>query len=203
MTQSTMTAAAPAFDEGSCLVSTFQPLAATRDLVAVVAIPPLEALYRKHGAMVLRRARQILRNDADAQEVLHDVFTTLLATPESFGGKCSVTTFLYRITTNQALSLLRKRSTRVRLLQQLAPTASVEPARSEQLALAAELVQALPEELAQLAIYYYLDEMTQGEIAETMECSRQWVSKLLIRLKDFVADREGQAASPVVEGGAQ
>jgi RNA polymerase sigma factor (sigma-70 family) len=48
-----------------------------------------------------------------------------------------------------------------------------------------ELLLALPEELASVAVHHYLDEMTQDEIAEALGCSRQWVTKLVGRLKEY------------------
>jgi DNA-directed RNA polymerase specialized sigma24 family protein len=41
----------------------------------------------------------------------------------------------------------------------------------------------LPDELAKVAVYYHLDELTQEEIASVLGCSRQWVGKLLAQLE--------------------
>src|SRR5512138_1934488 len=41
----------------------------------------IERLYRAHGHLVLRRARALLANDADAQEALQEVFASLLDAP--------------------------------------------------------------------------------------------------------------------------
>lgn len=53
-------------------------------------------------------------------------------------------------------------------------------------------LESLPEELARVAVYHHLDEMTQEEIAELLGCSRQWVGKLLARL----AERERRRVQP-------
>ena len=147
-------------------------------------LPPLELLYQSHGPAVLRRARQILEDEAEAEEVLHDVFTSLLLNPDQFSGRCSPMTFLYRMTTNCALGRLRSRRTHRRLLE-AEHGASEEPSHGSPEARVElqEWLASLPDELAQLAIYHYLDELTQDEIASVLGCSRQWVGKLIARLR--------------------
>jgi len=147
--------------------------------------PSIEELYVSHGPAVLRRARQLLGNEAEAQEVLHDVFTSLLQDPGQFAGLSSAMTFLYRVTTNAALGRLRRRRTHDRLLadNQRGREEPLQPSPEVLVELRASLL-SLPDELARVAIYYHMDEMTQDEIAELLGCSRQWVGKLLQRLAE-------------------
>lgn len=165
------------------LGSTTAPDAARAVVHSVSPRPSLEALYVTHGPAVLRRARQLLGDEAEAQEVLHDVFTSLLQDPEQFAGKSSAMTFLYRMTTNSALGRLRRRRTHARLLAENyggrpEPT---QPGPEALVELRAWLL-SLPDELAKVAVYYHLDELTQEEIASVLGCSRQWVGKLLAQL---------------------
>jgi RNA polymerase sigma-70 factor (ECF subfamily) len=152
---------------------------------AVSAIPSLEQLYVSHGPAVLRRARQLLGDEAEAREVLQDVFTSLLQNPGQFAGRSAAMTFLYSVTTNAALGRLRARRTRDRLLTENQRGRDEPAAPSPELLveLRAWLL-SLPDELARVAIYYHMDEMTQDEIAELIGCSRQWVGKLLRRLAE-------------------
>jgi RNA polymerase sigma factor (sigma-70 family) len=157
---------------------------------SVVTLPPLDRLYQSHGPAVLRRARQLLGNEAEAREVLHDVFASLLERPSQFEGRSSIMTFLYSMTTHQALSRLRTEQRRRRILEDHhdpspALVGQQGPIRSELM----EILRSLPEELATVAVYHYLDEMTQDEIAVTMGCSRQWVTKLVARLRAHVEQR--------------
>jgi RNA polymerase sigma factor (sigma-70 family) len=150
-----------------------------------VPLPPLDRLYQSHGPAVLRRARYLLGNDADAREVLHDVFASLLERPGQFSGHSSVMTFLYSMTTHHALGRLRRDRKRLRLLESNHdPEGRVVTPPGQARAELRELLLALPEELATVAVFYYLDEMTQEEIAEALGCSRQWVTKLVARLKE-------------------
>ena len=149
-----------------------------------VTVPPIEALYQTHGPAVLRRARQILGNDAEALEVLHDVFAFLLEHPEQFAGRSSIMTYLYTITTHQALGRLRKERRRQHLLERNHdPDADLVAATALARAELRQLLTQLPEELATVAIYHHLDGMTHDEIAALMGCSRQWDTKLLARLR--------------------
>jgi RNA polymerase sigma factor (sigma-70 family) len=156
-----------------------------RALDRAVSLPPLDRLYQSHGPAVLRRARHLLGNEADAREILHDVFASLLERPGQFSGHSSVMTFLYSMTTHHALGRLRRDRTRLRLLESNHdPEGRVVTPPGQARAELREMLLALPEELATVAVYYYLDEMTQEEIAEALGCSRQWVTKLVARLKE-------------------
>jgi RNA polymerase sigma-70 factor (ECF subfamily) len=150
---------------------------------AVSPRPSLEELYVSHGPAVLRRARQLLGDEAEAQEVLHDVFTSLLQDPGQFAGMSSAMTFLYRMTTNAALGRLRRRRTHERLLaaDQRGRQEPTQPSPEAFVELRAWLL-SLPDELARVAVYYHMDEMTQAELALVLGCSRQWVGKLLQQL---------------------
>src|SRR6185295_11319815 len=79
---------------------------------------PLEQLYRRHGHVVLRRARRLLGSDDEAQEVLQELFASLVARPDAFAGRSAVTTWLYGATTNLCLNRLRNARTQQRLLEE-------------------------------------------------------------------------------------
>jgi len=144
------------------------------------------ALYRAHAPSALRRARRLLGSDADAGEVVHDVFLSLFERPDQYAGKSSMTTFLYSAITHACLNRIRDGKTRLKLVQQnagsLAPAAAASLSAEELAMLHAELA-ALPEPLAQVAVYRYVDELTHDEIARIVGCSRRHVGDLLERLE--------------------
>lgn len=157
----------------------------------------LDAAYRAHGHSVLRRAYQILGDEAEAREASHEVFMALAERPERFLRKSSILTWLYSATTHRCLNRLRDRKTRSRLLA--AHAASAAPAGgarapADQVVALRELLAGLPDELAAVAVYYYGDEMTHDEIAEVMACSPRHVGNLLARLRARVVAEAG--ASP-------
>jgi RNA polymerase sigma factor (sigma-70 family) len=143
----------------------------------------IERLYRAHGHLVLRRARAIVGNEADAQEALQEVFAALLHAPDE--PRRSVVGWLYAATTHHCLNLLRNRRNGARLLERtVVPLAAVAGlARAELLAEARELVARLPVEVAAAVVYHLVDGLTYDEIAAEMGCSRRKVAYLLERAR--------------------
>jgi RNA polymerase sigma-70 factor (ECF subfamily) len=138
----------------------------------------VERLYREYGDLVLRRALRMMGSESDAQEILQELFMSFMRNPEQLDGKTSMTGWLYSATTHLCLNTLRNRRNRGRLLKrQDRPLEGA--ARAEEMTTAQELLAQLPDELAQVAVYYYLDEMTHEEIAELIGCSRRQVGNLL------------------------
>jgi len=73
----------------------------------------LEALMERYASRIFRIARGIARTDADAEEVVQDVFLTLARKIESFEGRAQLSTWIHRVATNAAL--LKRRGKRVQL----------------------------------------------------------------------------------------
>jgi RNA polymerase sigma-70 factor (ECF subfamily) len=73
----------------------------------------LEILMERHAARVYRVAFGITRNDADAEEVVQDVFLSLFEKVAVFEERAALGTWLYRVATNRAL--LRRRGKRLEL----------------------------------------------------------------------------------------
>ena len=148
--------------------------------------------YRLHGRVVLRRARVILGDEDEAREVLQELFMSLVHDPGKFRGESSIVTFLYRATTNLCLNRLRDQRNRERLLdQRVTPIAARTATPTADLAWRAqELLALLPEELARVVVYAFIDEMTQEEIAEVMMCSRKHVGHLIGRARALIEAEE-------------
>ena len=158
-----------------------------------------DALYRAHAPSAYRRARRVLGSDADAHEVVHDVFLSLLERPEQFAGKSTLTTFLYSAVTHACLNRLRNQGTRARLLREheveLRSGAPPVPQPDDAVLLRSALA-AMPEPLAQVAVYYYLDELSHADIARVLDCSRRHVGDLLQRLSLWAQAQEPRPCSP-------
>jgi RNA polymerase sigma-70 factor (ECF subfamily) len=143
----------------------------------------IETLYRKYGHSVLRRARQMLASDADARDILQEVFASLVEKPAQFQARSSPSTFLYSMTTHACLARLRDAKNRLRLLDEhVRPWASDKDPRSPEARAAVQSVLAqLPADEAEAAVYYHLDGMSHAEIAELLACSPRHVGDLLAR----------------------
>jgi RNA polymerase sigma factor (sigma-70 family) len=147
-------------------------------------------LYRLYGPSVYRRALQLLGQPQDAEEATHDVFAALMEQPKQFEGRSSMTTYLYSATTHLCLNRLRNARTRaVRLRAAFPEPANAQGARAERIAMLRELLGKMPAELAEVAVYFYIDEMTHAEIATQLGCARRTVGDLLERARAY-ASRE-------------
>ena len=68
-----------------------------------------DALFRQYFQKVFRQATHLLRNAAEAEEVVQEVFLAVYEKAHTFRGEAAFTTWLYRLTTNAAFSRLRRR----------------------------------------------------------------------------------------------
>jgi len=142
----------------------------------------LDRLYREQGPAVLRRARQILRDEDEARDALQEIFLSL-ADDQAFTQRGGTTAWFYVRTTHFCLNRLRDSTNRARLrLERAERMPTTTPARGEAIVLARDLLAQLPTDVCEAAIYYYCDEMTHDEIAALMGCSRRHIGHLLERL---------------------
>lgn len=151
-----------------------------------------DRLYRTGAANAFRRARQLLNDDGEAHEVVHDVFLALYERPEQHEGRSSMSTYLYGAVTNACLNRLRARKNRSRLLElhaQSVPTPAPLVAADQTVQLRM-LLERIPEPLAHVAVYSFLDGLTQDEIARVMNCSRRHVGALVQRLARWMHAQE-------------
>jgi len=166
-------------------------------LHATVLMPrevAFDETYRRHGPAVFRRARQILGVDADAHEVVQDVFLSLFENPDQFMGRGSITSFLYSATTHACLNRVRNRKNRERIVRErFADTDDDAADRSltpEQRSMLHRELARLPNPLADVAIYHLVDGLTHEEIARVLSCSRRQVGLLLERLGEWTRAEE-------------
>src|SRR2546429_4784143 len=71
-----------------------------------------ETVFRQHFPKVYRQALHLLGAAAEAEEVVQEVFLTVYEKAHTFRGASALTTWLYRLTMNAALSRLRRRTRR-------------------------------------------------------------------------------------------
>jgi RNA polymerase sigma factor (sigma-70 family) len=156
----------------------------------------LAEVYARHAASVYRRALFLLGDEADAKEVLQDVFVSLLERPGQYDQRSQLSTFLYGMTTHACLNRLRNRRNRARLLHEHADAWPAAPALAPDLLVRVrDTLKRLPPPLAEVAVYYFVDELSLEEIAEILGCSRKRVRRLVEQLADW--GREQEAACSI------
>jgi len=150
------------------------------------------ALYRAYAPGVYRRALRLTGSPSDADDVVAEIFTSLLERPQQYAGRSALSTFLYGVTTHACLVRLRNQRRRSRLLAERHEAASpysrcLGPEGTAELR---ALLRRLPDPLAEVAVYYHLDELTHQEMADVLGCSRRTVGNLLKRLETALGELE-------------
>jgi RNA polymerase sigma-70 factor (ECF subfamily) len=176
------------------------PLVASSRFPAGVQVNRIDSqliaqLYERHGPAVYRRAVRLLGNPADAEEATQEVFIRVVRGAEGFQAQAQLTTWLYQITTNYCLNVLRDRKRRTQLHDEhVAPAAALEgdtaPARSDDLAIVRRLLADAPEQQAQAAVFVYLDGMSHEEAAAVLGVSKRTVGNLLDRFRVWAQEQE-------------
>ncbi|AKU91152.1 RNA polymerase sigma factor [Vulgatibacter incomptus] len=156
----------------------------------------IDELYRRYGPAVLRRARAILRDEQGARDVLQEVFIRAIEEGGSFRGESSPMTWMYRITTNLCLNRIRDEGRRARLLDEhVARDEEARPATADERLTLARILRRVPDGLREIAVYYYVDQMSHDEIAALVKTSRRTVGNRLEEFRRLAL----AAAEPVAE----
>jgi RNA polymerase sigma factor (sigma-70 family) len=150
-----------------------------------------EAYYRQYGPMVLRRCRQMLRDEDQARDAMHDVFVQLLRHADRLDHEAP-SSLLFRVATNVCLNRIRTRKRRPEtpgdeLLAHLAET--VEPgAQSTARTILDRLFRTHHESTRTIAVLHLYDGMTLDEVAAEVGMSVSGVRKRLRKLRsDLIA----------------
>ncbi len=141
----------------------------------------LEELYRTYGPSVRRRARALLADDQAAADAVQEVFVRALRAEVMILDGVSPMTWFYRVTTNYCLNALRNQRRRLRAIEREHKEEAAAPIAEDRIAVR-EVLAKVPDELGQVAIYYYFDQMKQEEIAALLGVSRRTIGN---RLEEF------------------
>lgn len=152
----------------------------------------LRELYERYGAAVRGRCRYVLKDPAEAEDAMHEVFARALTHLDRFRAEASPLTWLMQIATNHCLNLLRANRAawrdEVQRMAKLAPVAAGGPVEGRDLVRA--LLAEFDPETQAAAIHYYVDEMTLDEVAAAIGRSVPTVRK---RLADFATAARAHA----------
>jgi RNA polymerase sigma-70 factor (ECF subfamily) len=149
--------------------------------------------------MVYRRALLLLGDPAEAEDATQEVFVRALKSLEKFRADSSVSTWLYRITTNYCLNQVRNRTTRQRLLErQVRDRAEEVPFEPANMIAIRRLLARADERQAKAAVYVYVDGLRREEVAELLGCSVRTVGNLLDRFNAWARQEleQGEGAQP-------
>ena len=152
-----------------------------------------ESLYQKYSPVAFSKAFRMLKNREDASDVVQEVMLKIFANPNKFSEVEQKIAWVYRVTTNLCLNIIR--STKLRrtdlseTLDHLACFEDLEKAYGDA-DLMRGVIQKLPAQLHTTFIYYFIDGMTQDEIAEVEGISRITVARYLNKIKGILRLKE-------------
>jgi RNA polymerase sigma-70 factor (ECF subfamily) len=146
----------------------------------------VEELYRRYGPMVLRRCRQLLKDEEKACDAMQDTFVRVLHYEHKLNG-AAPSSLLYRIATNICLNILRsiKRHPETKsdeILLNLAGNDAPET-RFMVTEWLAQLFAGQKANTRTIAVMHYVDGMTLEEVAGECGLSVSGVRKRLRGLK--------------------
>jgi RNA polymerase sigma-70 factor (ECF subfamily) len=136
-----------------------------------------EILMRRYNQRLYRMARAILRNDAEAEDVMQDAYVRAYQHLRQFAGKSSFATWLTRIAIHEALARKRRRGRleeldalpqngeSMSILQSPGPTPEDGTARSQMRELLEHAIERLPEAYRTVVVMREVEEMSVAETA--------------------------------------
>ncbi len=152
----------------------------------------VEALYREYGPMVMRRCRQLLKDEDEALDIMQDVFVQVLRRRDHLKNQYP-SSLLYRIATNLSLNRIRDRRRRPEsadddLVYRLATIDEGTVDRLGATSVLDRLFGRQQRSTRTMATLHYLDGLTLEETALEMGMSVSGVRKRLRTLRAHLHD---------------
>jgi RNA polymerase sigma-70 factor (ECF subfamily) len=166
------------------------PIAAVLDRLAAGDHAALGEVYDRYSGLVNGLALRILRNTAEAEEVIQEVFVQVWRQAERFDpARGSVEAWICTIARTRALDRLRRRTSRREDSDDAIPGASDMPKTVESLAVRKALDTLSADQRTALELAYY-EGLTQSEIAERLGeplgTVKTRIRTAMIRLRDVL-----------------
>lgn len=150
-------------------------------------------LYTRFKTPIYNTALGYLQNERDAEELVQEVFVNIHNAATKFKGNSAINTWIYRITINKCLDVLRKRKRNSWLTffnektVVNAPTTFNHPGvlleNKEDAQVLFRIIQTLPDTQKTAFILSYVEGLPRQEVADIMKVSLKAVESLLQRGK--------------------
>lgn len=128
-------------------------------------------IYRQYSKFVFNVALRMLNNRTEAEDVMQEVFIKLQKSIGSFKGNSNIKTYMYRMTVNQSIDLIRKHQSQVSRIEKSWNDDKHVNANNEDHLLLDSLLASLSEKQRAMILLYEIAGCTQSEIAESMGIS--------------------------------
>lgn len=165
----------------------------------------LKVLFDLHRDKVFRLSWRMLGGPQDAEDAVQEVFLKVFRVIASYRGDSAFSTWLYRLTANHCLDLLRRR----KVLSFIGMDHAPEPPSPEDASVSArrhlspvvqEALASLPEKQRACLILCEMEEMSYEEISKTVGISLGSVKSSIHRAKQAMRqalERRGMSAEDV------
>ncbi|MCP4500498.1 MAG: sigma-70 family RNA polymerase sigma factor [Deltaproteobacteria bacterium] len=149
----------------------------------------LREFSERYAARVYGRCRYIIHDEQEAEDAMQDVFIKAMKNLDGFRQEAAPLTWLTRIATNHCLNIIRakrapwheKYKTEVKVRGEGENSAAIRFAEDDQLLQLC--LRQVDKDLAEIAIYHFVDEMNQAEICKLVNVSAPTLRK---RLRSFI-----------------
>lgn len=147
----------------------------------------IEEYYQRYGPMVLRRCRQLLRDEEKALDAMQEVFTKLLIHKKRLKNQFP-SSLLFKISTNTCLNIIRGQQSYPSLAGDEALAGIAAYDESENRMMIKDLLERIfrkeKESIQEIAVMHFVDGMTLQEVADEVGLSLSGVRK---RIREFRA----------------
>ncbi|HSZ24501.1 MAG TPA: RNA polymerase sigma factor, partial [Cytophagaceae bacterium] len=158
-----------------------------------------QELYVQYKRKVLNTALNMVQNLQDAEEIMQDVFVELYFKIDQFRKEASISTWIYRITINKSLDVIKKKKRKKRfawltgifdpesgrelhiISDFMHPGIALE--RQEQMRLLFEYIEKLPDKQKSALILSVVEQLSYKEISGIMNVSVSSVESLIFRAR--------------------
>ena len=172
----------------------------------------VRALIKRNNRRLFRVARAVMRNDAEAEDVVQEAYVLAFTKLDAFRGESQFSTWLTRIALNEALGRVRRRRPTAELAELDAgagahggavimfptsltpPAADSELARSQVREFLERAVDDLPDAFRTVFILRDIEEMSIEETADQLSLKPETVKTRLHRARRLDARRGREAA---------
>jgi RNA polymerase sigma factor (sigma-70 family) len=153
------------------------------------------ALYEKYGFLLLRRCRTILRDERLAEDTLHEAFVKIMRNGAAVRDADEPLRWLYRVVDRTAFDAIRKRRRSIEDTKDDEVGESAHPSIDIEVRDAVlQLLSELNDEEKEIAMFLFVDGMSQGEIAEEVGVSRVTVNKKVQAIRARADEWLGRAS---------
>ena len=146
----------------------------------------IEEFYLRYGPMVLRRCRQLLRDEEKAKDAVQEVFAKLLINQKQLKNHYP-SSLLFRMSTNTCLNMLRDFRSRHLFENETILESIVDFEENEKKFMLKDIVKKIfrkeKPSTREIAVMYFVDGMTHKEVADEIGLSVSGVRKRIRELR--------------------